>query len=409
MRLDDWLAHQQAQHPNAIELGLDRVRAVATRLGILPWRIPSVIVGGTNGKGSTVAYLTALARHSSLRVGTYTSPHLQRYNERITIDATPIHDELLIGLFERIEAAREDVALTFFEYGTLAAYLAFIDAKVDVAIIEVGLGGRLDATNIIDADVAVLTSVGLDHMEWLGPTREDIGREKAGIFRAGSAVVLGSPDMPQSVHDALRIFDCQAIWPPEDWSAIPEPALTGPVQRLNAAAAILAFEALIAQRSELGLQAPLSFEARARALQSAQLRGRCQRIADPSGSTCEWILDVAHNPDAARELAKALATLPPRARAIGVVGILSDKNAVEIVGELAAVIDAWVLCGLSGARGRTAEQLRVELSPSANVIGMTPSVDEACALARAIAGPNDRIVVLGSFHVVGPALDWLGV
>jgi dihydrofolate synthase/folylpolyglutamate synthase len=350
-----------------------------------------------------------LARHSGLRVGTYTSPHLQRYNERIAIDGAPILDEPLIALFERIEAARHDVALTFFEYGTLAAYLAFIEAKVDIAIIEVGLGGRLDATNIIDADVAVLTSVGLDHMEWLGPTREEIGREKAGIFRAGSPVVLGSQDMPQSVHEALRIFDCQAIWPPEDWSAIPEPALSGPVQRLNAAAAISAFEALIAQRAELGLQTPLSFDARARALQSAQLRGRCQRIEDPFGAAIEWVLDVAHNPDAARELAKALATLPPRARVIGVVGILADKNADEIVGELTAVIDAWVLCGLDGARGRTAEQLRAELSPPVSVIGMTPSVAEACALARAIAGPNDRIVVLGSFHVVGPALDWLGV
>ncbi len=409
MRLDDWLAHQQAQHPNAIELGLDRVRAVATRLGILPWRIPSVIVGGTNGKGSTVAYLTALARHSGLRVGTYTSPHLQRYNERIAIDGAPILDEPLIALFERIEAARHDVALTFFEYGTLAAYLAFIETKVDIAIIEVGLGGRLDATNIIDADVAVLTSVGLDHMEWLGPTRAEIGREKAGIFRAGSPVVLGSQDMPQSVHEALRIFDCQAIWPPEDWSAIPEPALSGPVQRLNAAAAISAFEAVCTKRVELGLQAPLSFDARARALQSAQLRGRCQRIEDPFGAAIEWVLDVAHNPDAARELAKALATLPPRARVIGVVGILADKNADEIVGELTAVIDAWVLCALDGARGRTAEQLRAELSPPVSVIGMTPSVAEACALARAIAGPNDRLVVLGSFHVVGPALDWLGV
>jgi dihydrofolate synthase/folylpolyglutamate synthase len=409
MRLDDWLAHQQAQHPNAIELGLDRVRAVATRLGILPWRIPSVIVGGTNGKGSTVAYLTALARHSGLRVGTYTSPHLQRYNERIAIDGAPILDEPLIALFERIEVARHDVALTFFEYGTLAAYLAFIEAKVDIAIIEVGLGGRLDATNIIDADVAVLTSVGLDHMEWLGPTREEIGREKAGIFRAGSPVVLGSQDMPQSVHEALRIFDCQAIWPPEDWSAIPEPALSGPVQRLNAAAAISAFEAVCTKRVELGLQTPLSFDARARALQSAQLRGRCQRIEDPFGAAIEWVLDVAHNPDAARELAKALATLPPRARVIGVVGILADKNADEIVGELTAVIDAWVLCALDGARGRTAEQLRAELSPPVSVIGMTPSVAEACALARVIAGPNDRIVVLGSFHVVGLALDWLGV
>ncbi len=409
MQLNDWLAHQQAQHPNAIELGLDRVRTVATRLGILPWRTPSVIVGGTNGKGSTVAYLTSLARHAGLRVGTYTSPHLQRYNERIAIDSTPIADDALVDIFERIEAARDDTPLTFFEYGTLAAYLAFIDAGVEVAIIEVGLGGRLDATNIIDADVAVLTSVGLDHMEWLGPTREHIGREKAGIFRAGAPVVLGSNDMPQSVHDALRIFECQAFWPPEDLSAIPDPPLSGPVQRLNAAAAIAAFEALIQKRAELGLAAPLASQARAFAIQGAQLRGRCQRVDDPWGGACEWVLDVAHNPDAARELSRALATLPPKQRVLGVVGILGDKDARGIFAALDGVIDGWVLCGLEGARSRTAEQLRAELPKTLTVVGMAPTVDEACALVRAIASPNDRIVVLGSFHVVGPALDWLGV
>lgn len=409
MRLPEWLAHQQAQHPNAIELGLDRVRTVATRLGVLPWRTPAVIVGGTNGKGSTVAYLTSLARDSGLRVGTYTSPHLQRYNERMAIDSIPITDDALVDIFERIEAAREETPLTFFEYGTLAAYLAFIDSRVDVAIIEVGLGGRLDATNIIDADVAVLTSVGLDHMEWLGPTREDIGREKAGIFRAGSPVVLGSRDMPQTVYDALRIFECEVIWPPDDLSVIPDPPLSGPIQRLNAAAAIAAFEALITKRTELGRQAPLSFDARARALQNAQLRGRCQRVADPWGTSCEWVLDVAHNPDAASELSRALATLPPKQRVLGVVGILGDKDARGIFEALGGVIDGWVLCGLEGARSRTAEQLRTELPKALNVVGMAPTVDEACALARAITGTNDRIVVLGSFHVVGPALDWLGV
>ena len=194
--LADWLAHQQAQHPNSIELGLERVREVASRLGILPWRIPTVLVAGTNGKGSTVACLTELARASGLRVGTYTSPHLQHYNERIAIDGAPVSDAQLIEAFERIEQARGTVPLTFFEYGTLAAYLVFATQRVEVAMVEVGLGGRLDATNIIDADVAVITSIGLDHMDWLGPTVEHIGREKAGICRAGHPVILGMPPWP---------------------------------------------------------------------------------------------------------------------------------------------------------------------------------------------------------------------
>ena len=185
MQLTDWLAHQEAQHPKAIELGLERVRAVALKLGLLPWSIPAVIVGGTNGKGSTVAFLTALAREAGLKVGTYTSPHLQRYNERVEINGEPVADALLISAFERIEVARGAISLTFFEYGTLAAFIVFAEQAVDAAVIEVGLGGRLDATNIIDADVAVLCSVGLDHQDWLGPTIEDIGGEKSGIFRAG--------------------------------------------------------------------------------------------------------------------------------------------------------------------------------------------------------------------------------
>jgi len=431
MQLTDWLAHQEAQHPKAIELGLERVRAVALRLGLLPWPIPSVIVGGTNGKGSTVAFLTALARESGLKVGTYTSPHLQRYNERVEIDGQPVADAPLIRAFERIEAARGDISLTFFEYGTLAAFLVFAEQAVDAAVIEVGLGGRLDATNIIDADVAVLCSVGLDHQDWLGPTVEDIGREKSGIFRAGRPVILGSANMPNSVGEATQrlgaivqaldrdfhvVTDDTASW---SWQAmqrthgpLPPPSLLGPMQRRNAAVAIAAFLQWLRVRPELASRLPkrdADTGLLAAALQRAQLRGRVQRVAPRGPTDPEWILDVAHNEDSSRVLAEALASLPSARRTLGVVGILADKDADMIGRHLAPVIDQWVLCALDGPRGCSAEELRRRLPRQCRSVALAPDVSHGCATARALAGAGDRIVVFGSFHVVGPALDWLGL
>jgi dihydrofolate synthase/folylpolyglutamate synthase len=436
MQLADWLAHQQAQHPATIELGLERVRDVAQRLGLMPWPIPSVIVGGTNGKGSTVAFLTALSRAAGLRVGTYTSPHLQRYNERVAIDALPVDDAALVRAFERIEAARAGTSLTFFEYGTLAAFLVFQEQGVDAAVIEVGLGGRLDATNIIDADVAVLCSVGLDHMDWLGPTVEDIGREKAGIFRAGRPVILGSPSLPVTVHETTRRLDCvvrtlgrdfhiesphtpavdgtRGSW--RGWSqcfdSLPPPALAGPIQSRNAATAIAAFVEWLRVRPELTRRIPggaLSSALLGEALLEVQLRGRCQRVFPEGDAGPEWILDVAHNADSAGVLAAALAALPPARRTFAVVGILADKDASVIGERLADSLDDWVLCGLEGPRGSTAEALRHRLPERCRTVALAPDVSHGCAAARALAGAGDRIVVFGSFHVVGPALDWLGL
>ena len=431
MQLADWLAHQEAQHPKVIELGLDRVRAVALRLGLLPWSIPSVIVGGTNGKGSTVALLTALAREAGLKVGTYTSPHLQRYNERVEINGEPVADAPFTRAFERIEAARGEISLTFFEYGTLAAFLVFAEQAVDAAVIEVGLGGRLDATNIIDADVAVLCSVGLDHQDWLGPTVEEIGREKSGIFRAGRPVILGSATMPNSVGEATRRLGAivQALdqdfrvvagdassW---SWQAaesshgpLPPPSLLGPMQRRNAAVAIAAFLQWLRVRPELASHLPtheIQTTMIAAALQRARLRGRVQRVAPASPADPEWILDVAHNEDSSRVLAEALRSLPPARRTLGVVGILADKDADMIGRQLAPVIDEWVLCALDGSRGCSAEQLRRRLPAQCRSVALAPDVPHGCAAARALAGAGDRIVVFGSFHVVGPALDWLGL
>jgi dihydrofolate synthase/folylpolyglutamate synthase len=421
MQLPDWLAHQQAQHPNAIQLGLDRVREVAQRLNLLPSRYPSIIVGGTNGKGSTVAFLTALCRAAGLRTGTYTSPHLQCYNERVAIDGHPVDDATLIRAFERIEQARGDTPLTFFEYGTLAAFVIFDEAAVGAAVIEVGLGGRLDATNIIDADVAVLCSIGLDHQDWLGPTVEDIGREKAGIFRERRPVILGSPEMPKSVHDAIAHLQCEVAQLDQDFffeqdgegwrwrgadhafDSLPRPALQGPIQMRNAATAIAAFTAWkrVCPTPSRALIA--------RGLTTADLRGRFQRVAPTGGDDPEWILDVAHNEDSARVLAEALKATPTHGKTLGVVGILQDKDAVTIGESLAGVIDEWVLCGLDGPRGSSAEALRARLPARCRSIALAPDVSHGCATARALAHRGDRIVVFGSFHVVGPALDWLGL
>ena len=401
--LADWLAHQQAQHPNAIELGLERVREVASRLGILPWRIPTVLVAGTNGKGSTVACLTELACASGLRVGTYTSPHLQHYNERIALDGAPVGDATLIEAFECIEQARGALPLTFFEYGTLAAYLIFQTQRVAVAIVEVGLGGRLDATNIIDADVAVITSIGLDHMDWLGPTVEHIGREKAGICRAGHPVILGMPPWPASVREVIATLGCPVRELGVDFE--PVTSLVGPARPVNGAAALAAFETLLERRVDLVPRQRLDRAACLEALQRAAPRGRFQRVQH-EGS--EWILDVAHNADSARVLADSLRELPP-ARTLGVVGILGDKDATAIGQFLAPVIDEWVLCGLEGARGCDAETLRSRLPAEARSVALVADVPEGCATACALAEPGSRVVVFGSFHVVGPALDWLRI
>lgn len=431
--LADWLAYQQAQHPRDIDLGLERVGAVARRLGLLPWKPATVIVGGTNGKGSTTAFLTALGRAAGLRTGTYNSPHLQRYNERVSVDGEPVDDAALVDAFVRIEDARDGVPLTFFEYGTLAALLVFEARRCELVVLEVGLGGRLDATNIVDADVAVLCSVGLDHMDWLGPTREHIGREKAGIFRAGHPVVLGSADMPTSVVEAVAALGCEALWPGRDFHAegvgqggwrwrggaasfsgatldgLPAPALPGPIQYHNAAAAIAAFLALAGRRPELLRGATPDAAWASAALRSVSLRGRFQRITEWPAGGPQWVLDVAHNEDAARVLAGALAAEPVAGRTFAVAGILQDKDAQAIGAALQDAVDGWILCGLPGERGGDAESLRHRLPAACRSVALAPDVAHGCGAALAMARPGDRIVVLGSFLTVGPALDWLGL
>jgi dihydrofolate synthase/folylpolyglutamate synthase len=413
--LADWLERQERSHPNAIDLGLARVREVAQRLGLLapPHRV--ITVGGTNGKGSTVAFLDSILRAAGRRCGRFTSPHLTRYNERICIDGEEASDQDLIAAFERIDGARGEITLTFFEYNTLAALELFRRAQVDVALLEVGLGGRLDATNIIDADVAVVTSIGIDHVDWLGHSLEDIGREKAGIFRAARPAVLGSAAMPRSIFAAIDALGARPVIPgqhfmvrerAQDWDftcgaialhGLPPPSLAGRQQVANAATALAAL-------ASCEFAADLSPENVARALREVRIRGRFQRVP----GDIEWVLDVAHNLPAAELLRANLATLPAR-RTIAVCGVLADKDIAGITAALSPAIDAWVLAGLEGPRALALTDLAARLPAGARVIAKVAGVAGACHAARAAARPGERIVVFGSFLTVGPALEFLGI
>jgi dihydrofolate synthase / folylpolyglutamate synthase len=392
--------------------------SVLARLDWRPPRSPVITVAGTNGKGSVVAYCDAILRASGLRVGTFSSPHLIDYRERIRIDSRWASEAELIAAFERIERARGNVPLTFFEYNTLAALLLFRDHELDAWVLEVGLGGRLDAVNIVDTDVAVLVNIGFDHQQYLGDTLQSIGREKAGIFRAGKPAVLGSADLPSSVYEVAHTLGARLKRPGRDfryvatmrgwsyagprWSFdnLPRPALAGEVQIGNAATAIAALE-------ELELTPALTQSAVTRGLTALELPGRYQKLAgSPS-----WVLDVAHNPQAARVLAENLAADPCRGKTWAVCGILLDKDAPAIVREVATKIDGWWLAGIDGERGCSARALRARIAgvlPLETPVEERASIVEACQAASAQCDAADRIVVFGSFHSVGPALQWLG-
>jgi dihydrofolate synthase / folylpolyglutamate synthase len=411
-----WLELQESVHPKSIDLDLARVGQVADLLGLRPVPYPVITVGGTNGKGSTVAHLVALFSTLGVRTGAFTSPHLVRYNERIRIDGREADDAELIAAFECIESARQATTLTFFEYNTLAALLVFAAHGVEAAVLEVGLGGRLDATNIIDADVAVLASVGMDHRDYLGDDLESIGREKAGIFRRGRPAVLGSSLMPASVFAAIAGSGARALIAERDftwtldgvrWSYagggqyanLPPSALPGAIQYRNAATAIAALEAL-------ALPQRLDRELISNALAEVRLPGRFQILPGP----VEWILDVAHNEPAARVLALHLAERPAAGRTWAVASILRDKDVAGIGAALAAQIDCWILCTLPGARGSQAFELASRLSSVSRAPAeLANSIAEGCARARAQARPGDRVLVFGSFPAVGSALEWLGL
>jgi len=426
--LEQWLAHQGQLHPKTIDLGLARLRSVLDRLDWRQPSVPVVTVAGTNGKGSVTAYCAQILAAAGHRVGMFTSPHLRDYRERIRVHDRLVTTRELLWAFERIETARtgagpDAVSLTFFEYNALAAFLIFDAAQLDAWVLEVGLGGRLDAVNVVDATVAVVVSIGLDHQEFLGDTRDAIAREKAGVFRAGRVAVLGSRDMPPALVDAAvslgatpkRLggeFDYRREVAARDvsgWSyrgsrwnltGLPSPALLGDAQFANAATALAALE-------EIDDQLPVSAAAVAQGLTSVRLVGRFQVIAPGDGKPA-WILDVAHNADAARVLAQNLRALPIGGRTLAVCGILADKDAAAIAAEVGECFDAWWLPSIEGLRGTSGEVLKNRIAGHVSgPLSVAADIAAACAAACAAAGPADRIVVFGSFHTVGPALDWL--
>jgi len=414
--LDQWLAYQAQVHPQTIDLSLDRLRVVLDRMRWRQPQIPVITVAGTNGKGSVSALCESILSAAGYRVGTFTSPHLRDYRERMRIHDGYPSVAGLVAAFEKIEAARGDVALTFFEYNTLAALLLFESAQLDAWILEVGMGGRLDAVNVVDPDVAVVVSIGLDHQEYLGDSIEAIAREKAGIFRKGITAVIGGREPSLVLESVARTvgaplkrlaIEYNYILEGSGWRfrgtrwdlpLLPAPALKGDIQFANAATALAALEEIPRLK--------VSAAAVAQGLERVRLPARYQVIKPRAAPA--WILDVAHNPDAARVLARNLAAAEFLGRTYAVCGILADKDAAAIAAILCDSVDAWWCASIDGARGRPGEDLAQAVRAEVTVpVHAADSVAAACAAAAAAANSRDRIVVFGSFHTVGPALDWL--
>ena len=399
--LSTWLTWLETLSPVEIDLGLERVRAVLDRLDV---RRPRhvLLIGGTNGKGSSVAMADALLRAAGMKVGTYTSPHIVAYNERIAVAGKPVADAEIVAAFERIEAVRGDIRLTYFEYGTLAALLVFSAAELDVWILEVGMGGRLDATNVIDPTAALITSVALDHCAWLGNDIESIAAEKAGIMRPGIPVVFGGADVPQAITRHADAVGARLLLRDRDYSVsgIPRPGLAGDFQVANAAAVLALLDAA-------GLQAATETELVASVLPEVQLTGRGQRVA---AQGAEWLLDVAHNPAAAEQLAATLAAEEHPGKTVAVVAMLDDKDVEGVVAPLNTSVDLWIATTAESPRALSAAELGRRI---ANAVDrpclIAASLDDALEEARGAASERDRILVTGSFYIVGPVLQALGL
>ena len=402
--LGEWLAFIEQQHPQPTALGLERVQQVLSRMQLqLP--SPVITVGGTNGKGSTCAMLESILRSAGYRTGLYTSPHLVSYNERVRIAGVDAGDDALCAGFEAVEQVREGVALTYFEFGTLAAFHAFSNAALDALILEVGLGGRLDAVNAVDPDCAILTSVGIDHVDYLGPDRESIGREKAGIFRPYRPAVIAEPDPPHAVRGAVGNklylgkdfgYELQggqwAYWGAKGKRAgLAHPALRGGIQLRNAAAVLCALDAL---------ELPVAMQEIRRGLAEVTLAGRFQVLPGRP----QVILDVAHNVEAARNLADNLADSGFAPETIAVCGMLRDKDIAGVLHALAPRITRWHLASLEGPRAASADDLAHHLE---GPVFKHESPRAALAAALERAGEGDKIVVFGSFFTVGEAMSWL--
>ena len=416
MNLSDWLTHLEALHPKVIELGLERVNLVASELK-LDFTSKSVIsIAGTNGKGSTSCFLASLLDAAGKSTGLYSSPHLRTFNERISINGVSVEDSVLCHAFSRIEQARKAVSLSYFEFSTLAALLIFAESDLDYLILEVGLGGRLDAVNIIDADLAIITNIALDHTEWLGDTREKIAYEKSGIIRQGKAVIFGEPDMPESLAKQIKenkaklyqmgtAFNANVsagVWQWQGQSAKKEQC----TYKISVPHASLLdcfpANAAMALQALLLLNVELSAETINQAFGQAAITGRFQVI----NRNYVLVLDVAHNPHAANYLSENMKRHFPKQNAYVLIGMLSDKDVQNTIASLQGIAHSWYVASLQNSRGSEAKMLYNELQISGqNRVAMFDSVQEAFHQAEQDMQPNDVLLVTGSFYTVANVLE----
>jgi dihydrofolate synthase/folylpolyglutamate synthase len=415
LSLPEWLTRIESFSPHQIELGLDRVAEVLRRLD-LPRPLRVLHVAGTNGKGSTVAMLQAIFLQNGASVGAYTSPHVLEYNERIRVNGTPASDQDILAAFERVENARNGTPLTYFEYGTLAALVVFAEHGVENLLLEVGMGGRLDAVNVVDPDAALITNVSLDHCDWLGNDIETIAREKAGIMRAGKPVVFAATSVPVNILTSAEEISARLLlagrdyrWSVNDdgswnWSGLQtrldglsRPGLPGEFQYGNAAGALALLEAA-------GLEDLLVAEKVSSALASVSLMGRMQRVSNDRN----WLLDVAHNPAAALVLAETLGSDGFAGRTVAIIAMLDDKDVEDVVLLLESVVDRWIAVTADSSRAIPAAELgRVIANVSNKACLVAGSLGEALHFAREVTSADDRILITGSFYLVGPALETL--
>lgn len=411
--LQEWLTWQEGLHFTSIDLGLDRCMAVAERMGLLQPDYAVISVAGTNGKGSSVNMLRSILTNAGYNTGSYTSPHLIRYNERICLNGVEVTDEMLCVSFDRIDRARGDISLTYFEFGTLAALDIFKHAGIGIAILEVGLGGRLDAVNCVDADVAMITAIDLDHQNWLGPDRESIGREKAGIMRSHAPAVCSDPNPPAAIFDHASQLGTKLYIPGRDYrhkvtgdtwqwqwgstsyTGLPQPSLYNPEQMVNAAGVLAAL-------TVLSDRFPVDIQAIRKGLQEFNLAGRFQIVPDKA----QLILDVAHNCQSAALLVRNLKALPLQGKTHVLIGMLKDKDHRAIFREMSGIADFWHIITLDNPRGADSHMLSEVLAGMGlnRNISCYNSAADALNNIREIVEPQDRIVITGSFLTVGAAI-----
>ncbi len=409
--LHEWLDWQEKLHLSSIDLGLDRIRVVAERLKLLNLPFPVISVAGTNGKGSSVAFLHAILSAQGYKTGAYTTPHIVDYNERIAIAGKPLSDESICQAFEKIDQARGDTSLTYFEFGTLAAVLCFVEQQVDVAILEVGLGGRLDAVNLWDADLALITTIAIDHVDWLGDDRETIGREKAGIMRANRPAVCGEAIPPKSIATVANELGANLFQYTQDYSYsihnnnwqwkgfgieyknLPTPALLGEYQYQNAAMVIAGLSRSCIQVDESSIR---------QGLQTAHVAGRLQKLQNSP----EILLDVAHNAQAAQQFANFLQKNEIKGKTRAIFSILCDKDLESVVLSMRSIVDEWHLIALNDSRAIPIKQLESQLNQLGlqTVSGYNDFADVLNSV-KSVSSPNDRVVIFGSFLVVSGVIS----